>query len=115
MPGSCPDLDLATKASLRISCTPIGRARARVASFPPSRSLRAARCPPSPAPPMPEPRYPYVAIDLDPADADEAGALLFELGAQGLEERDETTLVKGATGGAKSATLTLVASRSSSP
>ena len=47
---------------------------------------------------MNEPRYPYVAIDVPPAAADEAGALLFELGAEGVEERDATTLVRGATG-----------------
>ena len=46
------------------------------------------------------PRYPYVAVDVAEADADEAGALLFELGAQGVEERDATTLVKGSRGGA---------------
>ncbi|MDP9035179.1 MAG: 50S ribosomal protein L11 methyltransferase [Myxococcota bacterium] len=42
------------------------------------------------------PRYPYVAIDVDPDDADEASALLFELGATGVEERDGTTLIVGA-------------------
>jgi ribosomal protein L11 methyltransferase len=53
------------------------------------------------APPdaTPEPRYPYVAIDVGPTEADEAGALLFELGAEGLEERDATTLVRGARSG----------------
>jgi ribosomal protein L11 methyltransferase len=45
-----------------------------------------------------EPRYPYVAVDVAPDEADEAGALLFELGAQGVEERDATTLVRGAAG-----------------
>jgi ribosomal protein L11 methyltransferase len=52
-----------------------------------------------------EPRYPYVAVDVAADDADEAGARLFELGAQGVEERDATTLVRGATG-----QVTLVAS-----
>ena len=47
---------------------------------------------------MNEPRYPYVAIDVPPTAADEAGALLFELGAEGVEERDATTLVRGAAG-----------------
>lgn len=42
------------------------------------------------------PRYPYVAVDVPPAEAEEAGALLFELGAQGVEERDATTMVRGA-------------------
>src|SRR5580700_11932944 len=54
------------------------------------------------------PRYPYVAVDVPEPDADEAGALLFELGAQGVEQRDATTLVKGSgTGGYL---VTLVAS-----
>jgi ribosomal protein L11 methyltransferase len=47
---------------------------------------------------MSEPRYPYVAVDVAADEADEAGALLFELGAQGVEERDATTLVRGAVG-----------------
>ncbi len=54
---------------------------------------------------MSEPRYPCVAIDVAPAEAEEAGAQLFELGAQGVEERDATTLVRGAAG-----RVTLVAS-----
>jgi ribosomal protein L11 methyltransferase len=44
------------------------------------------------------PRFPFVAIDVDAADADEASSVLFDLGAQGVEERDATTLVKGAEG-----------------
>ena len=44
------------------------------------------------------PRFPFVAIDVDAVDADEASSVLFDLGAQGVEERDETTLVKGAAG-----------------
>jgi ribosomal protein L11 methyltransferase len=55
------------------------------------------------------PRYPYVAVDVAEADAEEAGALLFELGAQGVEQRDETTLAKGAPRGDR-AQVTLVAS-----
>ena len=44
---------------------------------------------------IPEPRYPYVVVDVDAGDqADEAAAELFELGAQGVEERDATTLLK---------------------
>jgi ribosomal protein L11 methyltransferase len=54
---------------------------------------------------MSEPRYPYVAVDVDPDEADEAGAQLFELGALGVEERDATTLVRGPAG-----KITLVAS-----
>jgi ribosomal protein L11 methyltransferase len=52
-----------------------------------------------------EPCYPYLAVDVATDDADEAGALLFELGAQGVEQRDATTLVRGAAG-----KVTLVAS-----
>jgi ribosomal protein L11 methyltransferase len=43
-----------------------------------------------------EARYPYVAVDVEEADADEAGACLFELGAAGVEQRDASTLVRGA-------------------
>lgn len=48
---------------------------------------------------MGEPRYPFVHVDVAPDDVDETSALLFELGAEGVEERDETTLVKNAAGG----------------
>jgi ribosomal protein L11 methyltransferase len=48
---------------------------------------------------MGEPRYPFVHVDVTPEDADEIGALLFELGAEGVEERDETTLAKNAAAG----------------
>jgi ribosomal protein L11 methyltransferase len=54
---------------------------------------------------MSEPRYPYVAVDVASDEADAASGLLFELGAQGVEERDATTLVRGAAG-----KVTLVAS-----
>ncbi len=37
-------------------------------------------------------------MDVASADVDEAGARLFELGAQGVEERDATTLIRGAAG-----------------
>jgi ribosomal protein L11 methyltransferase len=48
---------------------------------------------------MPEPtRYPYVVIDVPEGEVDEASACLFELGAGGVEERDATTLVRGASG-----------------
>ncbi len=43
-------------------------------------------------------RYPYVAIDVDADDADDAASHLFELGAGGVETRDETTLARGAAG-----------------
>lgn len=52
-----------------------------------------------------EPRYPYVHVDVSADDSDEASTLLWELGAQGVEERDGTTLDKQ-----KSADVTLVAS-----
>lgn len=51
------------------------------------------------------PRYPYVAVDVPESEAEEAGALLFELGAGGVEQRDATTLARGASG-----RVTLVAS-----
>lgn len=44
-------------------------------------------------------RYPFVAIDVAPAEVDEMSAELFSLGATGVEERDEGTLVRGAGGG----------------
>lgn len=46
-----------------------------------------------------EPRYPFVHVDVAAEEADETSALLFELGAEGVEERDETTLVKNAAAG----------------
>ncbi len=52
-----------------------------------------------------EPRYPYVEADVAEHEAEEAGALFFELGALGVEHRDETTLVRGSHG-----KVTLVAS-----
>jgi ribosomal protein L11 methyltransferase len=52
-----------------------------------------------------EPRFPFVAVDVAPEDADLLSGTLFDLGAQGVEERDATTLVKGAPG-----KVTLVAS-----
>ncbi len=52
-----------------------------------------------------EPRYPYVCIDVEEANVDEASGELFDLGALGVEERDATTLIKGAAG-----KVTLVAS-----
>jgi ribosomal protein L11 methyltransferase len=54
---------------------------------------------------MAEPRFPFVAVDVEAADADVMSSTLFDLGAQGVEERDETTLAKGAPG-----KVTLVAS-----
>lgn len=48
---------------------------------------------------MGEPRYPFVHVDVAADDVDETSALLFELGAEGVEERDETTLAKNAASG----------------
>lgn len=48
---------------------------------------------------MSEPRYPYVHVDVTPEMVDEMSATLFELGAQGVEERDEGTLAKNASAG----------------
>jgi ribosomal protein L11 methyltransferase len=50
-------------------------------------------------------RYPYVAIDVDEHDSDDAASELFDLGASGVESRDATTLARGAPG-----KVTLVAS-----
>jgi ribosomal protein L11 methyltransferase len=50
-------------------------------------------------------RYPFVEATVLAEDADEAGARLFELGAQGVELRDDTTLLRGAAG-----TTTIIAS-----
>ncbi len=44
---------------------------------------------------MTEPRYPYVHVTVPPDDADLVSAELFELGAQGVEERDASTMVRG--------------------
>lgn len=55
---------------------------------------------------MNEPRYPFVAVDVPAAEAEELGATLFELGASGVEERDDLTLIKGSSAGV----VTLVAS-----
>jgi ribosomal protein L11 methyltransferase len=41
------------------------------------------------------PRYPFVAVDVDEERADELGGALFELGAQGVEQRDDQTLARG--------------------
>lgn len=56
-----------------------------------------------------EPRYPFVAVDVPAAEADEISSTLFDLGATGVEERDDQTLTRSATAGA----VTLVGSFSS--
>lgn len=45
------------------------------------------------------PRYPFLELDVTPEEADEASALLFELGADGVEERDATTLARAGAAG----------------
>jgi ribosomal protein L11 methyltransferase len=52
-----------------------------------------------------EPRFSRLLVDVEEADADAASGILFDLGATGLEERDATTLARGAPG-----KVTLVAS-----
>jgi len=54
---------------------------------------------------MSEPRYPFVRVDVPAELSEEASAELFDLGALGVEERDATTLHRGAEG-----KVTLVAS-----
>jgi ribosomal protein L11 methyltransferase len=54
---------------------------------------------------MTEPRYPTVHVDVPSEETDEVSALLFELGATGVEERDGTTLDRTENVG----TVTLVA------
>ncbi len=54
----------------------------------------------------PEPRFPFLHVNVSPEDADWASSELFDLGASGVEERDETTLKKTETTGK----VTLVAS-----
>lgn len=46
-----------------------------------------------------EPRYPFLVVDVPADTADELSAALFELGASGVEERDDQTLLRGAGGG----------------
>jgi ribosomal protein L11 methyltransferase len=53
---------------------------------------------------MNEPCYPYVHIDVSSEEVEEVSYLLWELGAQGVEERDASTLNKSQSG------VTLVAS-----
>jgi ribosomal protein L11 methyltransferase len=46
-----------------------------------------------------EPRYPYVHVVTDPDTAEILSSTLFELGATGVEERDDSTYLKGPGGG----------------
>jgi ribosomal protein L11 methyltransferase len=45
---------------------------------------------------MTDPVYPFVAIDVARESSEDLSALLFDLGAMGVEERDEQTLSKSA-------------------
>jgi len=54
---------------------------------------------------MVEPRFHSVLVDVPESEADVASGILWDLGATGIEERDATTLTKGANG-----QVTLVAS-----
>ncbi len=49
-------------------------------------------------PTVTEPRYPMVRLEVAAADAEEIGVALFEHGASGVEEQDETTLERAAPG-----------------
>jgi ribosomal protein L11 methyltransferase len=51
------------------------------------------------------PCFALLSVDVGPDEAEDAGVLLFELGATGVEQRDGTTLVRGEAG-----KVTLVAS-----
>jgi ribosomal protein L11 methyltransferase len=57
-----------------------------------------------------EPRFPQVVLTVSADEVDEASRLLFELAAEGIEERDDATLVVGERRGE----VTLVASFSDS-
>ena len=46
--------------------------------------------------PAPSPGFHQVLVDVDEAEADAASGILFDIGATGIEERDATTLAKGA-------------------
>lgn len=48
---------------------------------------------------MSSPVYPFIAVDVPAALAEVAAEQLFELGAEGVEQRDTTTLVRGAQSG----------------
>ncbi|HVY47494.1 MAG TPA: 50S ribosomal protein L11 methyltransferase [Minicystis sp.] len=49
--------------------------------------------------PADEARYPFVAVDIDADAADDLSAELFDLGATGVEVRDDQTLLRGPGGG----------------
>jgi ribosomal protein L11 methyltransferase len=47
----------------------------------------------------PQPTYPFLLVDVAAPAADALSAQLFELGASGVEERDDQTLLRGPGGG----------------
>lgn len=53
----------------------------------------------SPSKPVTIPRFPYVQVDAAPDLADALASLLFDLGATGVETRDDTTTPRGPGGG----------------
>lgn len=55
-------------------------------------------------------RYPYVHVDVPADEVDVLSAELFELGASGIEERDDKTLLKGALSATGAPLVTLVVS-----
>lgn len=46
-----------------------------------------------------EPRYPFLHVEVDPDDEDVVSGALFDLGATGVEVRDDGTLARGTTAG----------------
>ena len=48
---------------------------------------------------MSAPVYPFIAVDVPASLAEVAAEQLFELGAEGVEQRDNTTLIRGALSG----------------
>jgi ribosomal protein L11 methyltransferase len=50
-------------------------------------------------PPPTEPRYPFLHVEVDAADEDAVSGALWELGATGVEVRDDATLAKGPAAG----------------
>ena len=48
---------------------------------------------------MSNPVYPFIAVDVPASLAEVAAEQLFELGAEGVEQRDTTTLIRGAQSG----------------
>jgi ribosomal protein L11 methyltransferase len=58
----------------------------------------------------PDLRFPFLHLDVEPGLAETLTQLLFELGAQGVEERDQGTLIKSTNDAQTEGYVTLVAS-----